>query len=695
MSTLRLSLISLTILLFSTTAWGQSLGVHEAFMTWTEFVEEFLAAESERETVEGEGVLRHSGARLDQLEEWVQSPLNLNTASHRDLLELGIITAEQADSLLAYRQRVRAFSSLGELLLVRNLSYRDRRWLSLFTFAGDTLRPRPTLAQRLLNGHHTLDSHIRMPLYRRAGFILPKPPLSSTERQRYYLGPNLGHSLRYRYQWHQKLRYGLTLANDTGEPFAAYGHRPYDFASAHLVVGGTSDAHQLFLGDYTVQWGEGLLLGRLFMGGGLGLLLPSTRHSTRIRPHTSGEEERFFRGAAARKQWRRWELSAFASYRRRSARITNDTIRSLPINGLHRSLRELAGEGRAGVLTLGARATLHSVHNHLGIGAYVQTFNHFVQPDPRPYNRHYFHGRHTEGLSLDWSIGRQSWQTMGELATDGQGHLAWSQRLLWTPRESWFLAMQARWLSTAFSAPEGETVQQGSHTQNEQGTTLAFRWHATARLELRGSIDLARHPAPTYRADTTARGVELRIEAEWGGTSALAHTLTYRLRSAETDISDRTAKMPRLEWRATHHLRWQTRHSTLRWIWIATLDAALHRRQTRPSPSLGGLAALRTTFHPTPRIALTATALAFHTDDHDSRIYLYLPHLRHAGGFPTFSGRGAAFVALAQWQWDAHWDVAARYAVLHYTDRNHIGTGVQRIDSPTQNDLDLTLRFRF
>ena len=138
-------------------------------LTWSDFVEEYLTMLDD-ESEEANVLTLRGYTVLDEIEPFLENPLNLNTATAEDFRALGLLDEAQIDSLLRYRSRLRAFASPGELMGVRGLDYRRRRWLSLFTYVGDTLVASPNWRKRCFSGRHSLEMRSELPLYRRKGF---------------------------------------------------------------------------------------------------------------------------------------------------------------------------------------------------------------------------------------------------------------------------------------------------------------------------------------------------------------------------------------------------------------------------------------------------------------------------------------------------------------------------------------------
>ena len=86
---------------------------------------------------------------------------------------------------------------------------------------------------------------------------------------------------------------------------------------------------------------------------------------------------------------------------------------------------------------------------------------------------------------------------------------------------------------------------------------------------------------------------------------------------------------------------------------------------------------------------------AFSAPDFSARLFAYEPQLRGRGAFPAFYGRGFAGVLLLQCKPSRHWIGECRYALIYRSDRNAVGSGMQRIEGHSQQDLAFQLRYVF
>lgn len=710
--------------------------------SWEQFVEDYSSFLDEGEEGSANSVERSDW--LEELEEIHCNPIDINTAERGELQALHFLTDEQIDSLLVRRNRyVGGLRSLGELMTVRELSYRDRAWLSLFLdFKGhkpepadsvaigkDKRRTYPTFGNKWYGGIYEAIGTVDIPLYRKAGFYDYDAHNYPTKM---FTGYNFAHSLRVHYNWKQRVRYGATVQQDIGERFGAYGSRPWDYQSFHFYC--KSDPQRvgeqkfnrwtIAVGDYRVSLGEGLLMGGNSWNARMGLLHGCRLDNTVIRPHTSTDEMRFLRGLATTVRLGRkgqWSASAFGSWRRvdgtvKGANAANgfsssasDTITAWKTDGLHRTLQEIGKRSVATQCVVGGRVGYAGSWLNMGINAVWLHYDKVYAAASRAYNKYYMSGHDAGGVSLDYSVRRRQWGLKGELAFDRKGHCASSWMLRWHPLRSLTLACQQRSFSRAYVSPYGRTLQAGSQLQNEHGGMLGISYTGLRRLTLNGYVDLAYHPSAVYLADAPSHRIEVSAEATYNALSDWSHTLRYSMKTREQnvtgykDIPDFDDVL--MSWRATQHLRWQSVLNRKAWSVTAGGDAACYFSQgesyNKASAAIkghgtkwGGLAFVRCSYGLVSRLKVAGMLACYYCQDYKACCYAYVPQLRGSVSVPSFSGQGILGAVTGECRvWNQLY-AACRLTTVKYFDRDAISSGVNLINSSWKTDLSVQLRYR-
>lgn len=480
---LRSVVAALCTMLSLLSASGQeSIEGRELYTDWETFVSEYFQQQ--------DGEEEQNRFWMDELEAIHHAPINLNTVSRSGLMRIPFLSEAQADSLLLYRERRKRFTTLGELQFIRGIDYYTRRWLSLFVYAGDTLIDhRGSLRRQLTQGKHEIETRLDIPLYLRAGYATASEEEIAAHPSRYYLGSPWANTLRYRYRYRQTAAYGITLQKDAGEPFATQGNRPYDHTSAYLYLRPGNGRTGVWIGDYLIRAGQGLLLAASSFSMKAGAAYEFPRWNTRVTPHTGSDEAAFLRGAAVQTQAGQWTLTAFASYKRMDGRVNGDSITGIKTDGLHRTKSEIEDRNTQARFTIGGNASYFFRQTHFGISGYYARYHRPIRPRKAEYNRFYLRGQTAAGISTDYQHRTTRWVMTGEIAIDRHLHPATTHTLQYTPDGNTTLTLQARYFSSRYVAPMAEPLQEGSQPQNELGLLLGGTFHPTERWQLSGYVD--------------------------------------------------------------------------------------------------------------------------------------------------------------------------------------------------------------
>ena len=159
-------------------------------MTWDEFVAVMLE-DADEETIDEE--------TMERLYELHINPLNLNIATKADMDELPFLAEEQIEDILHYVERNGQMISLGELMMIKSLSKKERDMLRLFVKAEIIEPPkyRPPLQQLLKYSSHETVWRTDIPFYTKEGYKDVSPDVLKKSPNKVYRGDNLRHAFRY------------------------------------------------------------------------------------------------------------------------------------------------------------------------------------------------------------------------------------------------------------------------------------------------------------------------------------------------------------------------------------------------------------------------------------------------------------------------------------------------------------------
>ncbi len=228
------------------------------------FAQDSTSVEKQLEKAFEELDVQESGLNGEQLTQFLEdlaaNPININSAGLDDLLQVPGINLKIARAILDFR-KIKPFETQDELLDVRGIGDATYQRIAPYVTIGGTrarfrdmyMRPEYWLADRRFD----IFSRYQQNLQTRQGY---REPDSS--------GGYLGNPVKY----YQRIRMttdhlsmNLTQEKDPGEKLT--GISEFDYNSAHLALIDNGKLKDLVIGDYSLSFGQGLVL---WTGGAFG-----------------------------------------------------------------------------------------------------------------------------------------------------------------------------------------------------------------------------------------------------------------------------------------------------------------------------------------------------------------------------------------------------------------------------------------
>ena len=608
-----------------------------------------------------------SADALEELADMYESlhadPLNINTATREELSMLPFLTDRQIEDIHAYIYMHGPMLTLGELQLTGSLDYATRRLLRHFVYAGEVppVREKLRLSDVLRNGRNEVVARMDIPLYLREGF-----------KNGAYVGGRLSHNLRYSFNWHNRIRFGISADKDAGE-------RGYDFWSPYLFVKDMGVLRELAVGNYRAQFGQGLLLGGGFSTGKSMALSTMSRQTQGLKPHSSTREYGYLRGVGAALGWGHTTFTLMAAQTPLDATIKGDTvIGSLKEDGYHRTPLEISKKHNVTLSTLSANVRYSFRGLKFGVTAMAENLS-------LPYKGH----ERFTGVSADCSLNRSRYSLQAEFSLlDGKPALIASQTF--RLNKGWAINTVFRHYSPEYLSLHSNAMAEGS-VQNETGLLTGFA-HNGRNLKVSGYVDLFMHPEPRYGASAPSNGTDLRLEADWkaGRRDALYATARFKAKQKDCKYTGQleyclTGRY-RLRW--THEFRdgaeLRTQLFYVRYDFIA-------------EPITNGYAVTQSYSHSMlkQKLDLSITAAAFYTQSYDCRVSVYESGLRYSYNFMSLYGKGGRLSATVKYRLNDSMQLNVKAGGTYYLDRDEISSSYQRIDSNHKEDISLQFIAKF
>ena len=655
---------------------ASSLGAQTpSLILWEENLEELAEETGELPAWEDE---------LEDLSYRLHEPLNLNSATRRELEQFPFLTARQVEGIQAYVYIHGQMKTLYELQLVEGMDKRTIERLLPYVCVRPVEEGRnfPSLKRIFKYGKHEALARFDVPFYTREGY------------RKEYLGPSPYHSLRYGFRYGEYLQVGFSAEKDAGEPFfALHDAKGYDYYSVYFLLRDAGRLKTLALGNYRLSFGQGLVLGNNFGLGKSFSLVTSDFRGTGIRRHSSTDEYNYFRGAAATLNVsEKLSASAFYSHRSLDGTVEDGNLVSIYKTGLHRTQKEADKANAATLQAAGGNVNYEGDALHVGITGLYYFFDRPYEPRLRKYATYNLHGTRFYNAGIDYRYRSGGFGWSGEAAIGTKG-CAFLNRLSYDFSPDYRLLLVHRYYAHDYWAMFAGSFGEGSTPQNENGWYMAAEISPFARWRFFASADFFSFPWWKYRISKPSQGTDLRFQAVYTPREDLTLLANYRYKRKERDVTGTGGEVTL----PTHHHRIRVR-GTYRpgaWHFQTTADYVLFRQQHYSSRHGWQCTQLCAYTLPCLPLSLSVQGTYFDTDDYDSRVYVYERGLLYTFYTPAFSGQGFRCSACVRYDLGETAMLLVKLGHTAYGDRDEIGSGNDLIRGNRKTDLQAQLRLKF
>ena len=578
---------------------------------------------------------------LMDLEQFGRHPLNMNTVSADDLLQLHIPGVLQIRNFISYREMLGPLISIHELQAVPGWDMETIRRVLPYVVVRRDESLYTSLKERWNGGDAALLIRAAQVVEKSKGYENQTKPNAS-----FYEGTAQKIFIRYTYNYKQLLAYGFTGEKDAGEPFFRGAQRyGFDFYSFHFFLQHSGLIRSLAIGDFTVNLGQGLIQWQSYSFTKSSQSLTIKREAPCLRPYHSAGEFNFHRGLGISLQKGEWQSTLFVSFRKISTSLVPDTtgreslFSSFQNSGYHRTAAEIADRYNNDQFAVGGNIRYTAPGFLLGINFVHFHFSRTFQKKDEPYNLYNLKGRHLTDYSVDYSYTMNNLHLFGEFATDRWLHKAFIQGALISLGEKLDMACIYRNISPAFQSLYSDAFTENPVPNNEQGFYAGLSCRPAAGIQVDIYQDLFVFPWLKYRVDGPSQGrdflFQLRVqpnrfwqltalykqesksingETESGGTVLLTNPVKKRIRiESDFTLSRSMSFGSRVEW---------------------------VRRIEPGSLTQNGFLGMALLSFSRSGYSANAGVSVFETDNYDTRIYSFEPDLLYNFSLPAFYGRG-------------------------------------------------------
>ena len=630
-------------------------------------------------------------------------PINLNSAGFDSLNMLFFLSDAQIDNLLDFRKKHGPFTHPNELLLVTGISQQDLSNIKPFIRIG-TYTPekqsRYHLSQEILARlKMTRPKQAGYKKYSRKAFLYEKDYLA--KKQSRFQGPPVGTLLKYKISNQQHWQGGLTLENDPGENYFSKSQKTgFDFLSAHACYTPGKIIHRIIVGDYKLQWGQGLLAWSGYSSGKSTSTLSNEKSGNGIAPYTSTDENRYLRGmAVSLHPTRTITTEIFVSYKKTDGNLADlDTLSPKTVQtatlyetGYHRNLSECEKKHNLKEFTTGLSTHLNHRYFRIGVQLLHYNFSPALTIGKAAYQQYNETGHQRTLVSVDYKTGGYHFYLFGETARSDNGTWATVNGLRYSGIPRFALCALYRHYDKGYHSHYNSGFAEYSNTTNEEGLYLGLESTPFRSLKINAYYDRFRFFSPRYPATIPGNGQEIVGDVTFNRSR---WDCSFRFKHEEKPEDDKTGENLQSVSRIKQEYRLQFTYSICEQLKSRTRTS--YTRYMKKEKHEGGYLLYQDLMYSSLQTNLKAQFrfAYFDTDSYNTRIYAYENNVLYGYSFPALYDRGFRSYLNLNWKPFTLITLYLKAGLTYYPDKSTISSSLTQVNDNKLFDLSFQIRIK-
>lgn len=631
----------------------------------------------------------------DRFSFYQKHPINLNKTNPEELKTLFLLSPLQINNLFIHIKENGPLIDLLELQSINAFDVETIQRLRPFVRVDDSgIIDKITLTNLYRFGDHDLLIRLARGLEKPKGFKdLPN---------RKYLGGQERLLWRYKYNYTNRISASLILEKDAGEKLIGQSKPiPIDYQSAHLAIYHTGRFKKIVLGDYTLQFGQGLTLWSGFSFGKAPDGASIAKKDIGLRPSTSSNEFSFFRGVATTLSLSNTlNFTPFISLRKLDASLSlneqgEQVLNNFNETGFHRTTTEI--EHRQNITQQVYGGVLQYQKSNLNIGAivYHNRFNHQFSKGEAQYRSYDFTGNKLSNWGVHYSYGFKNVYLFGEGSKAVNAGWAFLNGALISLSAKVSVGLLYRNYSKNYHNFFNQAISESGNAINEKGFYAGLNFSPIKSLSFSLYTDYFVFPWLKYRVDAPSKGYEMLAQLSYMPTKTFKALLRYKSEYKQQntqqevilnylDLVKRESYRADVNWKANRSFSFQHRVEVSQF------------QKGEAKAEFGFLFSQDINYiRPLAKLSGNLRLAYFYTPSYNSRIYAYEDDVLYNFSFGLYNGKGWRTYLNLKYKLTKKLDFWLRYALFLYPGTTTVGTGLDEIKGNKKTDVKLQFRFQF
>lgn len=675
------------------------------FFSFVVFAQE--NSKSVQETIEKliEEVASESDDEIDYTEiyedltQYYNDPLNLNSATKEELDKLLVLNDFQINSLINYRTKFGSLLSLYELQLVYGFDVDDIRKIAPFvTVEVIKVNNKLNFSRILKYGSSQLFVKSQRVIEKQNGYL--------PETKNGYLGSPYKIYTRYKFEYKNQISAGFSAEKDPGEEFFKGTQKNgFDFYTAHLQISNLGIFKTICLGDYQAGFGQGLVLYSGMARGKSSYVMDIKKKNQGLKKYSSVIEDRFMRGAGTTLRYKDLDFSAFYSNKLMDAKlyvVDLDTIddevslvASLQNTGYHRTLSEYSYKHEINEVITGGNIAYNHEKFNLGLTYVYYYYDVMLSKDAKPYQIFDLFGKRNSNLGFNYQFEYKGINFFGEIAASENKALAYINGAVMSIAPQVSVSVLQRNLSRDYHAYLGMPFSESSNASNEKGLYIGTQILPYQKFKISAYFDTYKFPWLKYGVNAPSHGVDYFAQLDYSMSRNVQMYVKFKNEIKSENSTLDSSGLQRLTDVSNTGVRYHITYQLSKTITMKNrIELKFYNKQN--TNDKGYLIYHDIIYKPLNiPLSIAFRYAMFEADSYDARFYAYESDILYAFSIPAYYSKGTRTYITLKYSVTEKIDIWFNWGQFYYSDKDVISSGLSEIKGNHKTEVKAQIRIKF
>jgi len=632
----------------------------------------------------------------DELQWLKEHPIDLNTATKEDLQKLNLLSDIENNNILNYIKKNGKMLSIYELQSVDGF-YEDliKKILPFVYVSKNIFQPKLTLKNIFNYGYNDLLLRSSRTLQKQAGY-------STQDSSGKFLGSPEKYTLKYRFYYQNNISCGLTAVKHSGEEFFKGTQKNgFDFYSFHFYYHQKGFIKTVAIGDYQVQFGQGLTIWKGFSISKTTDIMNVKKNGLGIKPYHSDNEFNFMRGAATTLSFSHIEVTPFFSCKKVDATLNQSSetgdnpvsFSSLIESPIHATINDMIKKHNLTETIYGIHASSVFKKLTIGTGIYRLTYSLPQIQQNVLYNKFEFQGSCNSNAGVDYSLLLKKISLFGEVSKTLKAGSAMLQGFSAQLTRDISFSMLYRNYAKDFHPLLSKSFSENTTSENEKGLFIGILFKLLSVINVYAYCDYYTFPWLKYQTNAPSCGNDYMFRFEYIPSDEMKMIFQFSQKNKQINIASASDAINYLENSSHQNLKYSLYYQVSSSFFMQSRIECVKNKTENNSEKQGWLIfqdiIYKNSDHP---FSVVFRYAVFGCDTYDERIYAYENDVAYDYSMATYYYSGSRTSIMLKFKINKYSDCQIKFNHTFYSNKNEIGTGANKINGNKVSDIKLQLR---